>query len=66
MFVERGGYPWIVIFVLAVEALRAGALTGGGLEESDCFKVAVEEAVEGGEAETLLTTDETTERSTAL
>jgi hypothetical protein len=30
----------------------------------DCFSVVVEEEVEGGEADTLETTEETTERST--
>lgn len=60
MLVERGRYPWIVIFVL-VEG-TVGGLTGAALEA--CFRVVVEEEVEGGEAETLLTTEETTERST--
>lgn len=53
----RGRYPCIVILV---DALETVGFTGG----AGCFRVAVEEEVEGGEAETLLTTEDITERST--
>lgn len=42
---------------------------GGGFTAAAlliCFSVVVDEDVEGGEAETLLTTEETTERSTGV
>lgn len=58
----RGRYPWIVIFVDAVDTV--GFTGGADLEKIVFFRVAVEEEVDGGEAETLLTTEETTERST--
>lgn len=51
---------------MLVEGPAVGGLTATAEDLEDCFRVAVEEEVEGGEAETLLTTDETTERSTGV
>jgi hypothetical protein len=47
-----------------VEEAVGGGFTAAAL--LICFSVVVDEDVEGGEAETLLTTEDTTERSTSF